>query len=541
MNHLLMILATDPGAAPDWQYTLPLIGGGVLIFLTVIAFLASRYKRCPSNRVLTIFGSVGADKAAKCLHGGGAFVWPIIQDYGYMSLEPITIDIDLSGALSLKNIRVNVPSTFTVGISTKADIMQNAAERVFGLSEQQIGTQAQDIIIGQLRLVIATLTIEEINQDREKFLTLVNQNVNIELNKIGLEVINVNIRDITDESGYIEAIGKKAAAEAVNVARVDVARAEKDGATGEAREQREMKIIVAQENAQSVEGEKSAERDQRIAVARLEAEGVSAEVGSEREKNVAIASEAAKTQQGEKEAERNKRIAISAFEAEAVDGENTAKANIAERNAALAEAEAEARRRAEVARAEAARAILEKEREMELARLEKEEIVQEEIDKRKKEIAAEAEAEQRRRIARGEADATLARYNAEAEGTKAVLEAKAEGYMRLVEACATRPDIAPTLLMIEKLPELVKEQVKAISNLKIDKITVWDGGRGSNGKGNSTSDFLSGMIGALPAVHELAGQAGIKLPGFLGKVEEAPGDSASEVKVKVQGKDKPKT
>jgi flotillin len=500
----------------------------VVILIGILSWIASRYRRCPANRVLVIFGKVGGSRAAKCIHGGAAFVWPVIQDYSYMSLDPITIDINLTGALSYKNIRVNVPSTFTVGISTQPTIMQQAAERILGLTESQVGTQAQDIIIGQLRLVVATMTIEEINQDREKFLKQINENVDKELNKIGLEVINVNIRDIQDESGYINAIGQKAAAEAINAAKVEVARAEKDGDTGQAKENRERAISVAQEKARATEGQKEAERNQRIALARLEAEGVSAEANSEREKDVAVARARAETEAGAKQADRDRRVAVAEYDAEAVTGENLSRATIADKNAMLAEKEAEARRRSEVARAEANRVILEAERLEESARLEKEEIVHQEIEKRRIEIAAEAEAEQKRRIARGEADAILARYAAEAEGTRKVLEAKADGYRMLVEACATRPDIAPTLLMIEKLPELVEQQVKAISNLKIDKITVWDSGSGGSGNGRgSTANFLAGIIGSLPQVHELAKQAGIELPGFLGSMKDTPGSDAT--------------
>lgn len=459
--------------------TAPIVGaviGITLLLIFLLVFIAARYRRCPANKILVIFGKGVGERAARCIHGGGVFVWPIVQDYAYLSLEPITIDIDLTGALSQNNIRVNVPSTFTVGVSTEPSILFSAAERILGLTEQQIGVQTQDIITGQLRLVIATLTIEEINKDREKFLRLINENVNIELNKIGLEVINVNIRDITDESGYINAIGQKAAAEAINAAKVEVAKALRDGDTGEAKATREREIIVSQERASAVEGKKAAERDQRVAVARLDAE--------------------------------------------AITGENLSKAAIAQRNAELAQAEAEAQRKGDVARAEAEQRINEAQRLTEQAKLEKEEIVRQEINKRKVEIAADADAERARRTAKGEADAVLLRYQAEAEGVRRVLESKAQGYLKLIEACATRPDIAPTLLLIEKLPELVQEQVKAISNLKIDKITVWDNGGGGKGNSSTTAGFLSSMIGSLPAVHELAKQAGIELPGFLGKVAE---------------------
>jgi flotillin len=473
-----MNVTTFLGAANSPLLVILPIGFAVFLILFFIVFAVKQYKRCPSNRVLVVYGKVGERKAAKCLHGGGTLIIPLIQDYAYLRLDPLVIDIPLEGALSQNNIRVNVPATFTVGVSTDPVLMANAAERLLMLDDRQIRDQAQDIILGQLRLVIATLSIEEINKDREKFMGLINENVAQEVNKIGLELINVNIRDITDESGYIIAIGRRAAAEAINRAKVEVAEQDRDGATGEAMAQREMRVTVADREAETVAGQKLAEQDQRIKV--------------------------------------------SAAEASAVDGENTAKANIAESNSKLAEIRAQAKQRADVATSQSEQAIYVAEREQELARLSKEELASQEIEKQRIEIAAEAEAEKRRRIARGEADAILARYEAEAEGTRKVLEAKGQGYQRLVEACSVNPQIAPTLLMIEQLPGLVAEQVKAISNLKIDKITVWDSGNGGNGHATngSTAGFLSSLIGSLPAMHDLANQAGIELPTVLGKVVE---------------------
>ena len=494
-----------------------LIAVGLFLIFIVLAYVASRYKRCPSNRILVIWGR-GRERSARCYHGGGKIVLPVVEDYAYLSLEPLVIEIPLEGALSLNNIRVNVPSTFTVGISTDPVMMNNAAERLLGLAQDAVREQAQDIILGQLRLVIATLSIEEINKDREKFMGLINENVTEEINKIGLELINVNIRDITDESGYIRAIGQRAAAEAINTARVEVAQADRDGATGEAIAKREMTVNVAKETASAVEGEKQAEQRQRVAVAQLEAQAITGEAESRRDQDIVVAQRGAETIAAQKQAEQEQRVRVAEAEAAAVGGENESSAKIAESNARLAEIRAEARRRSDVAAAQAAEAILRAEREQELALLAKTELAPQEIEKERIEIAAEAEAEKTRREARGEADAILARYNAEAEGVRKVLEAKADGYRSLIDAAKDSPQLAPTFLLIEQLPELVREQVRAIQNLKIDKITVWDSGRNGSGSGGSTTDFLSGMIGALPPVHELARQAGVELPGYLGKV-----------------------
>jgi flotillin len=502
----------------------------VLLVLFFVTFLARQYRRCPSNRILVIYGKVAGQRAARCIHGGGAFVVPLLQGYEYLSLEPMTIEIELTSALSKKNIRVNVPSTFTIGISTDPDIMNNAAERLLGLNDQAVAAQARDIILGQMRLVIATLGIEEINQDREKFLDLVNKNVSTEVNKIGLELINVNIRDITDESGYIEALGRKAASEAINTAKVEVAEANRSGAIGESTANTDMQVQVSRQSAQSATGQKEAERDKRVLVAKLEAEGVTGEAAASREQAIAIAREAALAEQGKKAAEAEQRVRVAELESNAVRGENESRALMAHSEATLAEKRAEARRRGEVAMALASRDVLLAEKEQELAKLQKEQLVQQTIERQKIEIDAEAEAERIRRIARGEADAILAKYSAEAEGLLKVLDAKAAGYEKLIRVCGDRKDLAPALLVIEKLPELVAEQVKAIQNLKIDKITVWDSGGQGNGDGSgSTQHFLRGLIGALPPLHELAAQAGIDLPQVLGRVQtEARSDRVVE-------------
>ena len=454
---------------------------GTMAVFGVIAILAfgflllvTRYKRCASDEILVVYGRVGGGKASKCIHGGATMVWPLIQDFKKISLTPLTLNVPLSGALSQQNIRIDVPSTFTVGVSTNPLIMNNAAERLLHLSRNEIEEMGKEIIIGQLRLTVASLTIEQINQDRDAFLELIRDNVGAELHKLGLYLINVNIIDITDESNYINSIGKKAAAGAVNKALVDVANAERDGAIGKANADREREVQVAQNVAESEKGQKAAEVDRRVFVQQQEATGV--------------------------------------------QGENLSRAEIASYQADLEEKEAAAMQRAEVARRTAEMEVQKAQYMLEQERLRAEEIVREEISKTQIEIAAEAEAERQRRIAQGEADAVLARYNAEAEGTKAVLEAKANGYKQLVASAGGDVKAAATLLMVEKIEEIVARQTEAIANLQIDKITVWDSGNG--GEGGSTANFVSSLIRSLPPVHDVAKMAGVDLPDYLGSMKE---------------------
>ncbi|OYT71119.1 MAG: flotillin [Chloracidobacterium sp. CP2_5A] len=498
---------------------LAVIGVSALAVLIVIGLVVNQYKRCPSNRILVVYGKVGGGRSAKCIHGGGAFVVPIIQDYQFLSLQPMPIEINLTGALSKQNIRVNVPSTFTVAISTDPNVMVNAAERLLGLDERQIKEQAQDIILGQLRLVIATLTIEEINRDREVFLKYINTNVASELHKIGLQLINVNIKDITDASGYIEAIGKKSAAEAINKARVEVAEQERFGAVGEAKAVRERTVQVALETMETEKGQKEAERAMRIATAQLEAEAAISEAQTSRKKTIDIAAERAEAEVGLKRAEAQQRISVAELEAETAAKENNSRAVVIESNAMLSERQAAAQQRAEVAKANAEREILIAQRQRETALLEKEELVRQEVEKLKRQVDADAEAERIRRVAQGEADAILLKYKSEADGLKQLWLAKAEGYHNIIRACGNDPDTAAKLILLEKLETIVEKQVESIANLKIDKITVWDSG--GSGDGSSTSHFIRSFISSLPPLQEIARQAGVELPAYLGSLAES--------------------
>lgn len=450
------------------------IAFAVLFFFIIIISFIRRYKRCPSDRILVVYGKVGSGNSAKCIHGGAAFVWPVIQDYQFLDLTPISIEVDLVNALSKQNIRVNVPSRFTIGISTEPGIMQNAAERLLGLGLQEVQDLAKEIIFGQLRLVVASMDIEEINSDRDKFLTNISQSVESELKKVGLKLINVNITDIVDESGYIEALGKEAAAHAINAARKSVAEKNRDGSIGEANAVQDQRTQVAAANAKAVEGENVAKID--------------------------VANSDSLRRQREAEAERT-----------AIASEKVQSAKALEESYA-------AEKDAEMARAE-------RERSSQIADI----VVPAEIDKRKVEIDAEAEAEMIRRRAKGEADAILYKAEAEAKGIFEVLTKQAEGLDQIVKAAGNDPKDAVLLLIADKLPELVQTQAEAIKNIKIDKVTVWDSGAKTGDGKNSTANFISGMYKSVPPLQEMFNMAGMQLPEYLkGKNLETPVESETE-------------
>ncbi|MGF1636544.1 MAG: flotillin family protein [Cyclobacteriaceae bacterium] len=475
----------------------------IVLFVTITA-LISRYKRCPSDKILVVYGRTGGT-SAKCIHGGGAFIWPVIQDFAYLDLKPISIEANLTNALSRQNIRVDVPCRFTIAISTDSDSMNNAAERLLGLKQDQIQELSKDILFGQLRLVIATMTIEEINSDRDKFLENISKNVDTELKKIGLKLINVNVTDIKDESGYIEALGKEAAAKAINEAKISVAEQEKIGETGKAMADREKDVQIAETHR---------DRDVKIAV-------------TNKDREVSIAEAFKDESIGKADAEKETRIRTSEANAFAVKGENEAKISIAQSDATRRQKEAEAQRLAlaseKVQEAKALEESYQAERSAETARSERERatqianvVVPTEIAKQKAIIDAQAEAERIREQAKGEADAIFAKMDAEARGLYEILTKQASGYREVVSAAGGDPTKAFQLLLIEKLPELIKTQVEAVKNIKIDKITVWDSGNGTSENGNSsTANFVSGLMRTVPPLNDLFNMAGLDLPSYL--------------------------
>lgn len=495
-----------------------------IFFVTFMMVLARQYKRCPSNRVLVIYGKTGRGQASKQIHGGAAFVMPLIQDYAYLSLEPIQIEIPLRGALSAENIRVNVPSVFTVAIDTAPEVMQNAAIRLLGLSTQDIRKQAEEIIFGQLRQVIASMAIEDINKDRDTFLQHIQTSMEPELKKIGLQLINVNITDITDESGYIDAIGQKAASLAIQQARGDVADNEKMGETRVAAAERDKSIQVASARKEMAIGTREAQRDQAVRVATLE-----------KEQNVAERKAAFERESQVKDAERTMRVEVAGADASAIEGENEAQARVAASQAELAVRKAEAYERGEGRRKEAEAAVLEvQNRAMAKAAIAQAERVEAEerarleapakAEKAKKIVEAEAEAERVRISAKAQADAIFAKLDAEARGQYEILAKKGEGLRAIISACGGARE-AFQIMMLEHLDNLAEASAKAISNIKFDKVVVWENG-GNNGRG-ATADFLSGMAKTLPPMMQVMRDiGGVELPESLVKFDSDSGEKS---------------
>jgi len=530
LEHLISFpLAAAPNGAGfgtfEYAGMATVIAGLFIVSLAVM--LTKRYKRCPSNRILVKYGKVGSGTSAMCIHGGATFVIPVIQDYAYLNLEPIQIGIPLKDALSAENIRVEVPSVFTVAIGTQPEIMQNAAIRILGLNTQQIKQQAEDIIFGQLRQVIASMKIEDINRDRESFLQNIQHSVEPELKKIGLVLINVNITDIRDESGYIKALGQKAASTALQQARGDVAEQEKSGEVRVAEAERDKFVQVAGAQKSKEIGIREAKREQAVRVAQLENEQQVGEQTAvfEKEKQVA-------------DADRAKRIAMADANAKAFAGEAKSQAEIAGSQAELSVRKAEAYRLAETKKREAEAAVLESQnRAMAKAALADAERVEAErraeleapakAQKAKTIVEAEADAQKRRIDAEAQAAAIFAKLEAEARGQYEILAKKGEGLREIISACGGSQQ-AFQLLMLEHLDHLAETAAKAISNIKFDKVIVWENG-GQNGHG-ATSGFLQSFARTLPPMMQIMKDiGGVEVPEYLASLSPENGAVPSAV------------
>src|SRR5262245_28341601 len=516
-----LFAADDLSSLPPSGYfgIAALIAGLFVISLGIM--LSKRYKRCPSNRILVKFGKVGSGTSAMWIHGGATFVIPVIQDFAYLNLEPIQIGIPLKDALSAENIRVEVPSVFTVAIGTQPEIMQNAAIRLLGLNTQQIKQQAEDIIFGQLRQVIASMKIEDINRDRESFLQNIQHSVEPELKKIGLVLINVNITDIRDESGYIKALGQKAASTALQQARGDVAEQEKAGEVRVAEAERDKLVQVAGAHKLKEIGIREAKREQAVKVAQLEKEQQVGEQTASFEKEMQVA-----------EADRAKRISIADANAKAFAGEAKSQAEVAGSQADLSVRKAEAYRLAETKKREAEAAVLEAQnRAMAKAALADAERVGAErraeleapakAQKAKTIVEAEADAQKRRIDAEAQAAAIFAKLEAEARGQYEILAKKGEGLREIINACGGSQQ-AFQLLMLEHLDHLAETAAKAISNIKFDKVIVWENGA-ANGQ-SSTAGFLQSFARSLPPMMQIMKDiGGVEVPDYLARLspEEA--------------------
>ncbi len=473
-----------------------LLAFAVVFVLIVAMTLVSRYRMCPPDRILVVYGKLANGMSSKCYHGGSTFVIPFFQSYAYLDLTPINIEIELKGALSSQNIRIDAPASFTIGISTEPEVMQNAATRLLGRTLDEVQQLASEIIMGQMRVVFASMTIEEINNDREKLIGLITKGVEVELHKVGLRMINGNIRDIRDLSGYIDALGKEAAAKAINDAQIKVAQENQRGAIGRAEAEREQAIRVANAQAEARKGQNTAQ----VMIAKSDADLASEQAEAKRRVEAAQkVAEARALQEGYK-AQQEAELARAAREKAQQQADLIVKAEI-EKERMRIDAEATAQQARLIQEGESAAYVIQK----------------------------QAEGEGAKRVAEGEAAGIRAKLVAEAEGTQAILDAKAAGFDKLLKVSHDTQG-ATQLLIAENIVRIAEIQAGAIKGLSFEKVVVMGGGAGgAAGPGQFVQDLYKGVL----PINELAKNVGLNLPSFLGTpAAETPPVAKPEPKAK---------
>jgi len=446
----------------------------ILVILTIIG-LMSRYRRCASDEILVVFGKAGKKTVfnpkmsrnetvilpSKIIHGGGTFVFPVIQDWRKMSLKPIQIQATVKGPTS-QFINVTIPVTLTTGIGTTDTLMQNAASRFLTCSTNEISQQITDILIGEMRSVVSTMSIEEINADRVAFLGKAKESIETELNKVGFTIININNAEIKDDANYIENLGKKAATKAQAQAQADIAEEEKKGQIQIAETTKEKDIAVAQANK---------ERETQVAQARQEQAINVAEIDKDKEIKLAEAEKLRESGKAAQTAEMEANMAKSKAEAESAKAARKAEAvaSIAksEAEADAAQAEAEAQKQVRIAKAEQ-----EQEAKTQEAINEQEAKVAE-FESQKRQRSAEANkkagvAEQRATIEVSTAKGEAAKAEAEAQRVAGVSKAEAEIEIANKTAKAAEAKLnAEVIVPAQKKKEEIVIQAEAEKQKKV--------------------------------------------------------------------------
>jgi len=482
------------------------------------------YRKCPPNCAMVVYGLSAMDRSStdgsrkiRIQQGGGTFVIPVLQGYTFLSLRPFTLEIPLKSALSLEKIRVNIPAAFTVAVGTEPDILQNAAKRLLGMEMSAVSQQAEEIITGQMRQVVASLEIEQINRDRDKFMKEVYLSVDGELHKLGLVLLNVNVQNIDDESGVIVALGQKAAAVAKQQALVDVANQERSGAIGVSEQQKEREVGVATADKMREIGLATQRRDREVTVAE-----------AEKERLIGI-----------RAAEQEREVRVEQYGADEAVGRNLARQRVAESDAQLREKAALFKKKAETAEALAAAEVAEanslaltKAAAADAQRVEATKLAELEApakaEKAKVLVEATARAEQARLVADGEAAAEFIRAEARARGQYQLLEKKAAGLRQLVDGCGG-PEGAFKLLLLEHIDKLAETSAAAISKIKFDKVVVWDGGSSGSKDGSAVSRFVQGLAGTLPPTLEVLKEvAGVDVLKKLDLEEQQPAQAVAD-------------
>lgn len=439
----------------------------VLALITIIGVL-TRYKKCPSDKILIVFGKAGktADgktTPSKIIHGGGTFVWPIIQDYAFMSTTPtqISLETDWIRSGSLINVKMPVSLTVAIGAGDPA-LMQAAATHLLSVEEKIKNQMITNYLLGGIRSIVANLEIEEINKDRDKFLNEAKKKIEPDLAKLGLKILALTCSDLIDQDGYLDNLSKRAATKAKATSDADIAEQTKIGTVSVANTKKEQAIAVAEAEKERETTVNATLQEKEIKLAEIERTKVerTAEIAKDQATNVANFGA---------EQKANEAKALAAAQKAEVEAQQDANAKTAEMKAAATAKIAKANAEAEAEKAEAealkqtrmAEAIAKQQSATEKANQEKEaQIAQYTADKEKK----QAEALKQAGVANANAKAEV--FKAEGDALKVKAEAD-----QIAKTSQVKAELAVEQERQLRQQEVNEAEAKAQeAKLKADKI-----------------------------------------------------------------------
>lgn len=508
------------------QLFLPVIVLLVVVGLFIAAWLFSRnYLKVSPNTVAVLSGRKrrlpdGRMVGYRMVKGGAALKFPLLEKVDYLSLNVITIPLEIKRAYTLKGVPVSVKAVANVKIRSDDASLQAAAERFLGMNQEQMHRVIYQTLEGHLRSILGTLTVEEINSDRQSFAQKLTSEAAMDLEKMGLGVDVLTIQEISDEEGYLDALGKRRTAEV-----------KRDATIGEAEATRDAKIRSAQALQ---EGERAkfaaeaeialAERDFQIRQAQYQAE---VETQKARARQAGPLSEAQARQAVVAEEVKIERTRtqelISVQEQEVLRKQKELEATVikptdAERQAAIVRAEAA--KQAAILEAEGRRAAM-----IAMAEAEQEKLRKEGIGR-----AAAIEAEGKAEAAKIEAVGLAQAKAIEAQGV-----AEAAAILRKAEAWKQFNEAAKLQTVLEKLPAILQASTGIFSAVaapmgNIDKLVVIDQGGGDSGAGGAARLARTAPAVVFSLLQQLEA-LGLNLPSVLEQLggKKPEGDGRIEV------------
>jgi flotillin len=486
---------------------------GLIIVALLAGFVSRNIIKVPPNVVAILSGrkrtvvqtSTGERHLIgyRVIRGGSAFRIPIMERVDYISLNVISIPLRIEGAYNIEGVPVSVNAVANVKVGGDDFSVGNAIERFLGMTVAEIEVVVHQTMEGHLRSILGTLTVEELNTDRQAFAQKMTAESAQDLARMGIIIDVLTIQQISDTYGYLDALGQKRTAEVKRDAEIGRAEADRDARTRAADAQRDASTAEARAEALIAQ----AQRDTNVSKAQFQAsinaeQARSAQAGplaqAESQKAVVVAQqqvEVARTEASilvqEAEARRMERE-LEATVLKQADAEREAVIITAEGQKRAAVLQAEGDQQSTITRAQGQS----QERELlgagEASRIRQ--VGEAEADAQKAAAAA------KRADLLAEAEGTRARLLAEAEGLRAALLAEAEGKKQLAEALNAYNQQAINLLMyqafVEELPKMV--EAAALPMSQIDKVVLIDGG-GGNGH-NGSGGTLGRYAGQLPVI-----------------------------------------